>query len=129
MKLSELSIVRTDDQSLFDRCNATERNWDLERSVVDLFEKQAVATPHAPAFIGSGSSLTYREMEERANRMAHCLIAAGVGPEMPVALYVERVDAFVLAMLAVFKAGACYVPIDPEYPAAYMEQVLSDARP
>nr|WP_308210110.1 amino acid adenylation domain-containing protein [Actinomadura madurae] len=94
-----------------------------------LFEERAGRTPDAPAVTSGGSTLTYRELDERANRLAHHLIERGVGPERPVALALPRDEDMVVAILAVLKAGGAYLPIDPANPADRIAYVLDDARP
>ncbi|MDL4774582.1 non-ribosomal peptide synthetase [Actinomadura xylanilytica] len=94
-----------------------------------LFERQAARTPDDAALVSGAETLTYRELNERANRLAHALIARGVGPEDRVALVLPRTPAIVAAILAVHKAGAAYVPIDPEYPAERVAHMLDDCRP
>ncbi|GAA3236494.1 amino acid adenylation domain-containing protein [Actinocorallia longicatena] len=97
--------------------------------LAELFERQAAATPEAVAVVADGTSLTYRELDEAANRLARRLIEAGVGPESMVAVVMERGAGVVTALLAVVKAGAAYVPIDPRSPARRVGAVLSDAAP
>ena len=87
-------------------------------SVPVLFAAQVARTPEAVAVSFEGRSLTYREVEEAANRLAHLLAAQGVGPGQCVALLLERSAEAIVAMLAVLKAGAAYLPIDPGLPAA-----------
>ncbi|PJN21420.1 non-ribosomal peptide synthetase [Kitasatospora sp. CB02891] len=94
-----------------------------------LFEAQVRATPDAPAVLHEGAELTYRELNRRANRLAHALIARGVGPERTVALRLPRSPELVVAVLAVLKTGAAYLPVDPDYPAARIAYMLDDARP
>ncbi|MEU2396298.1 amino acid adenylation domain-containing protein, partial [Streptomyces sp. NPDC007369] len=94
-----------------------------------LFEAQVRATPQAPAVVFEDTVLTYRELNRRANRLAHALIARGVGPEQVVALRLPRSAELVVAVLAVLKTGAAYLPIDPDYPAARIAYMLQDARP
>ncbi|WP_143064550.1 non-ribosomal peptide synthetase, partial [Streptomyces colonosanans] len=98
-------------------------------TITALFEEQAQATPDAVAVVSGETSLTYRELNARANRLAHLLIARGAGPERLVALALPRSADLVAAVLAVLKAGAAYVPVDPEYPAARIAFMLRDARP
>ncbi|MER8101365.1 amino acid adenylation domain-containing protein, partial [Kitasatospora sp. NPDC094016] len=94
-----------------------------------LFEAQVRATPEAPAVLFESTELTYRELNRRANRLAHALIARGVGPEQVVALRLPRSAELVVAVLAVLKTGAAYLPVDPDYPAARIAYMLEDARP
>ncbi|MFD2473312.1 non-ribosomal peptide synthetase [Amycolatopsis silviterrae] len=94
-----------------------------------LFSAQAARTPHAVAVTCEGAELTYRELDRRANRLAHRLIAEGAGPEQLVALRLRRSADLVVAILAVLKSGAGYLPIDPDYPPARIEAMLADARP
>nr|APD71884.1 non-ribosomal peptide synthetase 6 [Streptomyces sp.] len=99
-----------------------------------LFEAQAARTPDAVALLTEDGAdacaeLTYAELNARANRLAHRLIAAGAGPERFVALALPRSAELVVAMLAVLKTGAGYLPVDPDYPADRIAHMLSDARP
>jgi amino acid adenylation domain-containing protein len=92
-----------------------------------LFEAQVDRTPEAVAVECEGASLTYRELDLRANRLARRLRSLGVGLEARVALCVERSPEMVLGMLAALKAGAAYVPLDPDYPPARLAWLLGDA--
>ncbi|MES5816919.1 amino acid adenylation domain-containing protein [Streptomyces sp. RG80] len=94
-----------------------------------LFAAQVSRTPGAPAVVLGDESLSYAELNARANRLAHQLIAAGAGPEQLVAVAVPRSLDLPVALLAVHKAGAAYLPIDPDYPAQRIAHMLSDSRP
>ncbi|HWN45428.1 MAG TPA: amino acid adenylation domain-containing protein, partial [Thermoanaerobaculia bacterium] len=94
-----------------------------------LFEAQAARTPEAEALVCGGARLTYRELDERAGRLARRLAALGVGPEVRVGLFAERSVEMVTGLLAVLKAGGAYVPIDPAYPAERVAFLLEDSRP
>ncbi|KFU81851.1 non-ribosomal peptide synthase domain TIGR01720/amino acid adenylation domain-containing protein [Amycolatopsis lurida] len=104
---------------------------DAEPSPVlhELFAERAARTPDAVAVTSGSTELTYAELDRRANRLAHRLIEEGAGPERLVALRLPRSADLVVAVLAVLKTGAAYVPIDPAYPAARIESTLADARP
>ncbi len=108
----------------------TEEDGDVpETTVTALFERRVRADPAAVAVVSGDVTLTYGEVNARANRLAHALIARGVGPEQLVALALPRSAELVVAVLAVLKTGAAYVPVDPEYPAARVSYLLQDARP
>jgi amino acid adenylation domain-containing protein/non-ribosomal peptide synthase protein (TIGR01720 family) len=94
-----------------------------------VFAAQVARAPEAVAISAGERSWTYREVDQAANRLAHVLAHDGVGPGQRVALLLERSAEAVVAMLAVSKTGAAYVPIDPSVPAARMEFVLTDAAP
>ncbi|AEV84014.1 non-ribosomal peptide synthetase [Actinoplanes sp. SE50] len=94
-----------------------------------LFAAQVARTPDATAVIGDDVTLTYAALDARANRLARWLIAAGIGPEDIVALSFPRGVRWVTAILAVAKAGAAFLPIDPTYPAARIRYMVEDARP
>ncbi|MFJ2444035.1 amino acid adenylation domain-containing protein [Streptomyces sp. NPDC087658] len=98
------------------------------RSLPALFEEQARRSPDAPAVV-CGDTLSYGELNARANRLARHLAECGAGPERLVAVKLPRSVDLVVALLAVLKSGAAYVPVDPEYPAERIAVILEDARP
>ncbi|MFF9783316.1 amino acid adenylation domain-containing protein [Streptomyces nigrescens] len=98
-------------------------------SLPQLFEAQVARTPDAVAVVYEGVSLTYGELNARANRLARLLVAHGAGPERFVALALPRTADLVVALLAVVKSGAAYVPVDPSYPADRTSYMLADAGP
>ena len=95
----------------------------------ELVSAQAAKTPGAVALLSDVDTVTYAELESRSNRLAHQLIAAGVGPECRVAVSMPRSTDLVVALLAVVKAGGAYVPVDPDYPADRIAFMLKDAAP
>ncbi|MFE1293051.1 amino acid adenylation domain-containing protein, partial [Streptomyces sp. NPDC058751] len=95
----------------------------------DLFEAQVIRTPDHPAVVDGDTELSYVQLNERANRFAHRLIALGVRSEQFVAVALPRTTELVVALLGLLKAGAAYLPIDPNYPADRLEFMLTDARP
>ncbi|MFJ9743430.1 amino acid adenylation domain-containing protein, partial [Streptomyces sp. NPDC101166] len=98
-------------------------------SLPELFEAQVVRTPEAVAVVSGGESVSYAELEARANRLARRLVAEGVGPESFVGVCLERGVESVVALLAVVKAGGAYLPIDPAYPVERIGYMLADAAP
>ncbi|WEV27776.1 non-ribosomal peptide synthetase [Streptomyces sp. 71268] len=101
----------------------------LAATLPHLVEAQARRTPDHPAVVHDRTTLSYRELNERANRLARVLVARGAGPEDLVALAVPRSERTLLASLAVAKAGAAYVPVDTAYPAARIAALLGSAEP
>ncbi|MFV0131783.1 non-ribosomal peptide synthase/polyketide synthase [Streptomyces sp. HMX87] len=99
------------------------------RTLAAAFRAQAARTPDALAVLGDREQLTYRQLDERANRLARMLIEAGAGPERFVALALPRTPDLVVALLAVLKSGAAYLPVDPGYPAERIAFLFDDVRP
>src|SRR4029077_1711814 len=93
-----------------------------------LFETQVDRTPDATALIHRARSLTYRELDERANAVAAHLRALGVGPDSMVGIFIDRSIDMVVGLLAIMKAGAAYVPMDPAYPSVRIGMMLEDSR-
>ncbi|MFI8930440.1 amino acid adenylation domain-containing protein [Streptomyces sp. NPDC053474] len=98
-------------------------------TLVSVIEEQAARTPDAPALVFGDETLTYRELSARSHRLARHLVALGAGPETTVALAVPRSVELMVALLAVLKSGAAYVPVDPDYPADRIAYMLADAAP
>ena len=98
-------------------------------SIPVLFDAQVARTPEAVAVTFEGRSWTYRELEGASNRLAHLLVGQGAGPGEWVALLLSRCAEAIVAMLAVLKSGAAYVPIDPGHPASRIGFILEDAAP
>lgn len=95
----------------------------------DRFTHFATLSPDAIAVTAGEQSLSYAELEARANRLARRLVAAGAGPDRIVGVSLPRSADLIVALLAVLKAGAAYLPLDPSYPTARLEYLLSDAKP
>ena len=99
------------------------------RTIPERFSDRAALTPNAVAVTASDRTLTYAELDTRANRLARRLISAGAGPERIVGVAVPRSTDLVVALLAVLKSGAAYLPLDPAYPKARLEYLVTDAKP
>ncbi len=108
--------------------NATDRHIP-SLSLPRMLEAQVARTPEAVALVHEGASLSYAELNSRVNRMARLLAALGVGPEETVALFLPRSVELLVGLLGVVKAGAAYLPLDPDYPAERIAYMLDDARP
>ncbi|MCY8104946.1 amino acid adenylation domain-containing protein [Bacillus mojavensis] len=117
----ERSITATDWQSVSEKIP--------QACLPELFEKQAALSPDSIAVVYKDKAMSYTELNERANRLARLLISKGVGPEQFVALALPRSLDMTIGLLAVLKAGAAYLPLDPDYPADRIAFMLNDARP
>ena len=112
---------------LIQEWNATSREFDLDTRVHRLFERQAARTPTAIAVSAGGTALTYRELDQRANRLARHLRKIGLDSPDLVGIALDRSVEMLVALLAVWKAGAAYVPLDPAYPQERLSFILQDA--
>ncbi|MBS2079425.1 AMP-binding protein, partial [Mycobacterium tuberculosis] len=102
---------------------------DAPPSIPELFATQAARAPESVALVCGDLSVTYRELDEASNRLAHRLASAGAGPGRVVALLFSRSAEAVASILAVLKTGAAYLPIDPSSPDVRIEFMLGDAKP
>jgi len=109
--------------------NETQQDYPDHLCIHHLFEQQVERTPQATALVFDSQSLTYAELNERANRLAHHLIGLGVQPDRPVAICVERSFAMIVGILAILKAGGAYVPLDPTYASDRLRDILANAAP
>jgi amino acid adenylation domain-containing protein len=127
-RLSDLPLLTAQEfhQVLVD-WNSTQLQLPPDTTVHRLFEAQVARTPDAIAVAFEGQELSYRELDRRANRLAHQLQARGVGPEVPVGLCVGRSPDLPVGLLGILKAGGAYLPLDPTYPRERLEVMLRDA--
>jgi amino acid adenylation domain-containing protein/non-ribosomal peptide synthase protein (TIGR01720 family) len=109
--------------------NATAQAFDRVRSVAQWFEQRVTEQPAAEALVFGDVRLTRAELDAHANRLAHKLVALGVGPDVLVGVCAERSAELVIALLAVLKAGGAYVPLDPEQPRERLAAMLAGAQP
>ncbi|MBD8195292.1 AMP-binding protein, partial [Pseudomonas fluorescens] len=114
-------------QQIVSAWNATTTHYPLDHSVQQLIEAQVAATPDAPALVFGDHQLSYRQLNQRANQLAHKLMELGVGPDALVGIATERSLEMVIGLLAVLKAGGAYVPLDPEYPQDRLSYMIEDS--
>jgi amino acid adenylation domain-containing protein len=119
-----LKLEKPNDMSAPTRSGITSKNC-----IHELFEAQAERTPDAIAITSEKQSLTYAQLNVRANQLAHFLRKRGAGPEVLVAMYMDRSLDMVVAILAIVKAGAAYVPLDSTYPSGRLAFMLGDSNP
>ena len=115
-------------QRVLSEWNATAREVP-QATLPELFQAQVARTPEATAVVFEDMQLSYGELNGRANRLARELVLQGVGPEKRVALAMPRSAEMIVALLAISKAGAAYVPVDPEYPADRIRFIVQDSAP
>ena len=129
-RLGDLSILpEAEQRQVIEEFNATQVAYPQERLVHELFESQVARTPAAVAVVYEGHSLSYAQLNSRANQLAHYLADKGVGPGQLVGICVERSVEMVVGLLGILKAGGAYVPLDPHYPAERLQYMLADAAP
>src|SRR4051812_28764727 len=127
--LAELAMLTGEErQRLLVGWNDTARDYPKDRCVHELFETHAARTPDSIALVDGDRRLSYRELDERANRLAHHLQRLGVAANAPVGICMDRSAELVVAVLAVLKAGGAYVPFDPTYPKERVATMLEDVR-
>src|ERR1041384_2719143 len=120
-------LTEAEEQQVLKQWNDTRQEFGTSQCVQRMIEEQVERTPEQIALIHDAEQLSYRELNHRANRLAHYLQAQGVGPETLVGLCVERSPEMVVALLAIMKAGGAYVPLDPAYPTPRLQFIIEDA--
>jgi amino acid adenylation domain-containing protein len=127
-RIAALPLLTADEQQqILHQWNRPAADSFHHTAVHQLIEDQAARTPNADAVVFGDQTLTYAALNARANQLAHLLIALGVGPDMLVALCLERSLEMAVGVLAVLKAGGAYLPLDPAYPAERLRLMLDDA--
>lgn len=126
--LNEIEIVTPDEKKkiLYD-FNNTSADYPRDKTITQLFEEQVEKTPDNIAVVFENQKLTYRELNERANSLANYLRSQKIGRNDIVGIMVNRSSEMIISILAVLKSGACYIPIDPEYPQDRIEYMLNNS--
>jgi amino acid adenylation domain-containing protein len=129
IQVGQIDVLAPEERELL-LTRRNETGWPVPQVCLpDLFERQAARTPDALALLSGDKEVTYRQLNERANRLARLLAGRGAGPETLVAVALGRSADLVIVLLAVLKAGAAYLPVDPDYPADRIGYMLADADP
>ncbi|MGZ8181071.1 MAG: amino acid adenylation domain-containing protein [Methylobacter sp.] len=126
-RLSELPLLTVPERKQLSGWNETGSGYPRNGTVHSVFEAVARQQPHAAALVYQETRLSYAELNAQANRLAHRLLAQGAGPEKRIALCIPRSAELVVGILAILKAGAVYVPVDPAYPKERLAYLLQDA--
>lgn len=127
-RLSELALLeRTEIEQRLFGLNQTRQDYDRSATLTGLYERQALATPDAVAIYDGATSLSYTELNRRADAIASQLRAAGASRETPVGICMPRTARLLVGLLAILKTGACYVALDPDYPAERLRYLKDDS--
>ena len=128
IKISDICVLSEDEKNkiLFD-FNNTKTDYDKNKTISQLFEEQVEKTPDNIAVVFENNCLTYKELNEKANSLAYYLREQGIERNDIVGIMVNRSLEMIISILAVLKSGACYIPIDPEYPQNRIEYMLSNS--
>jgi amino acid adenylation domain-containing protein len=128
-RLSNIALLSSQErEQLLVEWNGTQKYYEKDRCLHQLFEEQAASTPDAIALVCEEEQLTYRELNRRANQLAHYLRRSGVGAEVLVGIMVERSIEMVVGLLGILKSGGAYVPFDPTYPPERLGFMVEDAQ-
>jgi amino acid adenylation domain-containing protein len=126
--ISDISVLtEAERRQILIEWNDTKVDYPQDKLIHQIFETQAEKTPDATSVVYEGQSLTYKELNQRANQLAHYLIATGVGPEKMVGIAVERSLEMIVGLYGILKAGGVYMPLDPTYPADRIAYMMQDA--
>jgi len=126
-RLFDLPLLTVEEQQQLEQWNDTAQQFSSTLLVHQLFEQQAAARPNAPAVLFADQALTFSEINGRANQLARHLLSCGLEPEARVGVMLPRSPDAVVVLLAIFKAGGCYLPLDPDYPAERLAFMLENA--
>ncbi|MBW3654501.1 MAG: amino acid adenylation domain-containing protein [Gemmatimonadetes bacterium] len=128
VRLGDVRLMGEDERNrVVHAWNATDRDFPRDVCLHERFAEQVRQRPDAPALAWGDARWTYAELDARANRLANQLVHAGVRPDTRAAVLMERGAEFIVSVLAVLKAGGCYVPLDPAYPAERLRLMLEDS--
>ncbi|WP_265445529.1 non-ribosomal peptide synthetase [Acetivibrio straminisolvens] len=127
-KVSKIKLLTKDEEEkIFFEFNNTRAHYPTNKAIFRLFEEQAAKNPDSTAVIFGDDKLSYRELNEKANQLAHLLKSKGVKPESIVGIMLERSMEMIIGIMAIEKAGGAYLPIDPHYPEDRINYILEDS--
>ena len=128
LPVGEINILSGEERALLASWNETKFSYPGEKCIHELFERQVAQYPDNVAVVFEDKTLTYRELNEQANQLAHYLVdERGVKPDELVGICLERSTDMIVAILGILKAGGAYVPLDPTYPVSRLRYMVSDA--
>jgi tyrocidine synthetase-3 len=127
--LKNISFISEEDQKKLSEFNSTDTPYEHNICIHQKFEMQVNENPDLPALLGNNQSISYKELNDHANRMANYLIIRGINIEDKVAICVDRSIEMMISILGILKAGAAYLPLSPENPAERLKSIINDANP
>ncbi|UHA73129.1 amino acid adenylation domain-containing protein [Paenibacillus sp. 481] len=128
IRIGELELATAEDKvQVLERFNATATEYPRESMIHLMIEEQTVRTPDLVAVVGENKQWTYRQLNERANQLAHELLSRGVKPGSVVGLMADRSPDMIAGMMAILKTGGCFVPIDPQYPFGRIQYMMENS--
>ena len=127
-RVSELPLLTEGERELLASWNETDREFPRDGGIGELFERTAAKTPHAVAVVDGATECTYRELNERANQLAHYLRELGVKAGTPVGVYLDRGLPMIVGFLGILKAGGAYLPLDRGYPKERLTLMIEDTQ-
>ncbi len=125
--IDSLSMITDDDRMLIDSINDTHTDYPKDKTLGQLFEEQAIIYPEKAAVVFKTSSLTYSQLNQKSNQLAHILRNSGVRNGDPVAILVDKSVDMIVGIFGILKAGGAYVPLDPEYPEERKSFIIKDS--
>lgn len=128
VKVSQIDLLKNEKgKAVFESGRNTSHSFQSEKCIHELFEEQVEKSPESIAVFHGNEQLTYRELNNKANQIAHYLIQRGVKPDSPVALCLERSLDLIVALWGILKSGGAYVPLDPSHPAERLQGIIANA--
>ncbi|GFE67456.1 non-ribosomal peptide synthetase [Chroococcus sp. FPU101] len=121
-------LTPSDEQKLFIECNNTKQVYLLDKCIHQLFEEQVEKTPDAIAVIFEDQTLTYHQLNQRANQLANYLKSCGVKPDELIGIFLERSLEMIIGLLGILKSGCAYIPLDPNYPKERLDYIIQETQ-
>ncbi len=125
--IESVSMITEKEKQLIEEFNDTGAEYPHDKTIIQLFKEQVNKYPGKTAIVFKDSSLTYRELDEKSNRLAHTLKASGVNENTPVGIIADKSIDIITGILGILKAGGGYVPVDPDYPLQRMNYIIGDS--
>lgn len=125
--LDDIDIVTKKEKKFIERLNKTNAKYPKNKTITQLFEEQAKETPNRVAVCIKNKKITYKELNEKSNQLAHYLISKGIKQDVPVGIRINKSLEMIIGIIAIIKAGGCYLPIDLSYPEERVKFMLKDS--